>query len=397
MRIKRVGWSSLRGRLPFSFSACHLVHEPVRVEFKRGADWINCAGRSNQRTSDVSTRISLITRTYAIFAHDLSITFAGSLYAPDLRDCTRTTTRSQLIQPYSNMVPTNPRTSSLPSMSTLTTALSHPLLTSTNLPVTLSSILPSRKTTRVLLIFIRHFFCGNCQQYLYTLTASLPPDSLPDDLSIVVIGCGAPSLIESYVEITQCPWPVYTDPTSKLYEVLGMQRSLSLGSRNPGYIQHSLVVGALKSMMQGLKRIPTGDIWEAGDMSVNGGEFLFVRESVMGEESLADAETAWRVRWCHRMRNTRDHTEVDHLKTVLGLNPPRVLGSGTLNEKEAARPPMMRRSTTSKLHRAMSKRSQSLVQSLTRTHTMRSGGLDSRPQARRFHSHSASVQMVSAS
>ena len=198
------------------------------------------------------------------------------------------------------------------------------------------------------------------------------------------------------MEITQCPWPIYTDPTTRLYEMLGMQRSLSLGSRSPGYIQHSLVMGALKSVVQGLKRIPTGDVWGAGEMSVVGGEFLFVREKSVCQEKYG-GEQDWRVRCCHRMRNTRDHTEVDDLKAVLGLGSVRATGDDVLNEKYSTRPPMMRRSTTSKMHRAMSKRSQSFVQSLTRTNTMRSGGQETRPMARKFHSHSASIQIISAS
>ena len=66
------------------------------------------------------------------------------------------------------------------------------------------------------------------------------------------------------------------------------------------------MIGAWNSVVQGLKRIPTGDVWGAGDMSLNGGEFLFTREGGEGEE--------WKVDWCHRMRNTRDHTEIERFE-----------------------------------------------------------------------------------
>ena len=179
-------------------------------------------------------------------------------------------------------------------------------------------------------------------------------------------------------------------------------------------------------------------------MGVLGGEFLLIRERDISscDEGMRDRSTSicddddgngnlgmgvgimasaqqqqqhqqqqqddqnWKVSWCHRMRNTRDHTEIDDLKAVLGLcspSSPRVMGMGgeedvlTENEAVASRPPMMRRSTTSKMHRALSKRSQSFVQSLTRTHTMRSGGQEVRPLPRKFLSHSATVQIISAS
>ena len=172
------------------------------------------------------------------------------------------------------------QTDTPPSPTTLATALAHPLYDSTGNPTTLSSILPS--TQRALVIFIRNFLCGNCQQFLIMLTQLLPPSSLPADLSIVIVGCGAPSLLESYNEIVQCPYPIFTDPTGKLYSVLGCEKTLSLGSKSPDYIQHNLLVGALKSIVQGIRRVPTGDALSAGDMSIVGGEFLFIRTGNAG-------------------------------------------------------------------------------------------------------------------
>lgn len=171
---------------------------------------------------------------------------------------------------------------------------------------------------RLLLIFIRNFFCGNCQQYLLTVAEQLPPSSLPSDTTVAIIGCGAPSLLPSYMELTHCPYPLYTDPSAQLYKKLGMQRSWSLGDKAPDYIQQSLLLGGLKSIMQGLKRLPTGDVTKAGEMDQNGGEFLFVRT---GDDGFWGDD--WQVDWCHRMRNTRDHTEISELKRILGMEEPR--------------------------------------------------------------------------
>lgn len=108
--------------------------------------------------------------------------------------------------------------------------------------------------------------------------------------------------------MTGCPFPLYADHSTQLYKTLGMRRSLSLGPRDPEYIQHSLAAGVMKSIVQGLKRLPSGDIGKAGDLSVNGGEFLFSRE---------DSATEWTISWSHCMLNSRDHSEIDVLRRQL--------------------------------------------------------------------------------
>ncbi|KAF2175237.1 hypothetical protein K469DRAFT_702862 [Zopfia rhizophila CBS 207.26] len=159
---------------------------------------------------------------------------------------------------------------------------------------------------RQLIIFVRHFFCGNCQEFLRTLSSSITPDSLlslPTPTFITVVGCGRPELIDMYVQTTSCPFPVYADPTRKLYDLLGMTRTLDLGKKKPEYLQSNLFVTTVQSIMQGLK---TGSgALKGGDLKQVGGEFLF-----------EDGE----VKWAHRMRNTRDHAEVTELRRVLGLD-----------------------------------------------------------------------------
>ncbi|OCK84977.1 hypothetical protein K432DRAFT_378041 [Lepidopterella palustris CBS 459.81] len=158
---------------------------------------------------------------------------------------------------------------------------------------------------RQLIIFVRHFFCGNCQEYLRTLSSSITPESLltlPTPTFITVIGCGRPDLIEMYASTSNCPFPIYADPTRKLYDLLGMTNTLDLGKK-PEYIQTSLFATTVQSIVQVLK---TGrDGLKGGDIRQVGGEFMF-------EDG--------RVVWCHRMRNTRDHAEVTELRKILGLD-----------------------------------------------------------------------------
>ncbi|KAI1812372.1 hypothetical protein GGS20DRAFT_558465 [Poronia punctata] len=192
---------------------------------------------------------------------------------------------------------------------------------------------------RVLVIFIRHFFCGSCQEYIRLLSASITPEALlglPVSTFITVVGCGSPKLIDAYVEQTKCAFPVYADPTCKLYQELGMTRTLSLGAR-PAYLQNtSLAHSIVSGLYQGLKQVKTGLALQAGEVSQVGGEFLFepasksletpisspIRES--GKElGTNDGETGAVeekcVTWCHRMRTTRDHVEIPELMEVLGI------------------------------------------------------------------------------
>ena len=158
---------------------------------------------------------------------------------------------------------------------------------------------------RVLIIFVRHFFCGvsswaltplgpllslhdkyqlthaletqQCQEYLRTLSASITPDALlrlPLSTFIAVVGCGDPQLIDMYAQATNCPFPIYADPTRKLYQELGMVRSLALGEK-PAYTSKNIIKTSLDSILQGIKQIPKGLVNKAGDFKQIGGEFLF--------------------------------------------------------------------------------------------------------------------------
>lgn len=166
-----------------------------------------------------------------------------------------------------------------------------------------------------------------------TLSSFFTPEfllELEPSTQIVVIGHGQPDLIPFYLKETNCPFPIYADPTKKLYHLLGMTRTLNMGSKAPEYMHDSVVVNAVKSIFQefraGRNMLKGGDIYQVG------GEFLF-------EDG--------KVTWCHRMRNTRDHAEVSELRAVLGL--------------DEERPPIRNNSKTwvSGLGRALSNKRQS--------------------------------------
>ncbi|KAF5584175.1 fmHP [Fusarium subglutinans] len=185
----------------------------------------------------------------------------------------------------------------------------------------------SNVARRVLIIFVRHFFCGNCQEFLRSLSEAITPEALlrlPVSTFIAVIGCGDPALIDMYVNETGCRFPVYTDPTRSLFDALGMSKTLQLGS-----------------IVQGVKQIPTGNVLKMGDQRQVGGEFLFEPRDILTPVSTPRDEMAKpisafeeaeergpdrdgneekRVTWCHRMKTTRDHAEIPELIEVLGLD-----------------------------------------------------------------------------
>jgi hypothetical protein len=146
-----------------------------------------------------------------------------------------------------------------------------------------------------------------------------------------------------------------------------MTKTLSLGNKDPDYIQHTLVSGMVKSIAQGLKRIGSGDVMQAGDFRQVGGEFLFevagggtgFSKAKSGNKALNTLE----VTWCHRMKNTRDHAELPVLKKMLGL--------------EQADGEERRRSETSwrnsGLARSLSNKRQSLSWSRTRRRSRSAG------------------------
>ncbi|KOS22740.1 Thioredoxin-like protein AAED1 [Escovopsis weberi] len=209
---------------------------------------------------------------------------------------------------------------------------------------------------RVLVVFVRHFFCGMCQDYIRSLSESITPEALlrlPISTFIAVVGCGDPGLIDMYREATGCPFPIYTDPTRSLFDALGMVKTLSLGER-PAYAQKSTARGVLDSVVQALRFVPAGLAHKSGDARQVGGEFLFEPRDVATpitspvEPALAPAAHAFAavrdgagktggdagagaaaegagpeektVTWCHRMRTTRDHAEIPELMEILGLD-----------------------------------------------------------------------------
>jgi len=158
---------------------------------------------------------------------------------------------------------------------------------------------------RQLIVFIRHFMCGFCEEYIRALARELPPKQLDTvNTTLTIIGCGDHSLITEYAKRTGCPYDIYCNSDRKLYEQLGMICKLTQpGGPPPAYLQRGYFNIVASSLLVGLGMGPAKGL-KAGKISQNGGEWLFQNGSLI---------------WCKRMRNPSDHAETSELKELLGL------------------------------------------------------------------------------
>jgi AhpC/TSA antioxidant enzyme len=137
---------------------------------------------------------------------------------------------------------------------------------------------------QTLVIFIRHFLCGNCmvrqhnsllhdltfKEYVKALSTGIDPSELSSKgINVAIVGCGDHALIKSYVEDTGSKYPVYADPSQKLFDAFGLARTLALGKK-PNYMSFGLVGGIMKGIMNALKAGTKA--FKAGDVTQVGGE-----------------------------------------------------------------------------------------------------------------------------
>ncbi|KAF2666078.1 hypothetical protein BT63DRAFT_416499 [Microthyrium microscopicum] len=157
-----------------------------------------------------------------------------------------------------------------------------------------------------LVVFVRHFFCGACQAYLKALSEAVSLQTyftLPTPTSITIIGLGDPALIPLYRSATRTPFPIYTDPTRRLHRMLGMGWSLNIGSR-PNYFRGTNEVKWVIGQIRDMRKVEENIRLKGGAWWWVGGEYL-IRDG--------------KVTWCHRMRNYRDHVEMNVIKKLLQI------------------------------------------------------------------------------
>lgn len=224
---------------------------------------------------------------------------------------------------------------------------------------------------RTIVCFIRHFWCGQCQNYVEAVTKVKPEVLAKFNMNLVIISNGSWKMIKSYRKLlgNACPYPIYTDRAKHVYTALGMTlRTWDAGKeRDRGaYIQHSLGASAIASIKSGVK-LP---LRPPGDQQQLGGEFIL--------------GPGLKVEFCHRMKTTRGHAEIEEVLASVGINleeETRLLSM--LPRSEASTPSMMMfnnnhmnpmsASTKSNHHRQHSKRRSAVF--------MNGNGISSLPHA----------------
>ncbi|KAM5442304.1 hypothetical protein MferCBS31731_002679 [Microsporum ferrugineum] len=173
------------------------------------------------------------------------------------------------------------------------------------------------RAKKILVIFIRHFFCGRCQDYVEALAKLFPNprQDLPNLTNLVIIGCGAHTLIDEYRKTTNCPFTIYAEPTGKLVKLFGMKRNLIVGKDAPTFSERTGWSLTWQGIKLGLSRIFKGDAFKAGNPMQNGGEILFEFEQPPNGRGIL----AVRATWCHIMKTTRDHAPINVIQRALGV------------------------------------------------------------------------------
>ncbi|KAI6154227.1 AhpC/TSA antioxidant enzyme-domain-containing protein [Pisolithus tinctorius] len=196
---------------------------------------------------------------------------------------------------------------SVPDEASLRSAAGTTIFDAKGQPVEFGSLLKEP----VIVVFIRHFFCGSCQQYVMQLSSVRPEALSKANRKVIIVGCGSYEVIAAYKETTSCPFSIYADPKRELYHALGMTiETLALTPANEkrrSYLQKGFLGNILSSIWSGPLKNPSL-IGKQGKISQLGGEFVF------------DSDIT--CTFAFRMKHTEDHTEVSELMQAAGVEYP---------------------------------------------------------------------------
>ncbi|KAL7418966.1 hypothetical protein Q5752_006650 [Cryptotrichosporon argae] len=135
---------------------------------------------------------------------------------------------------------------------------------------------PPRKP-RTVAFFIRHFWCGQCQDYMFASVSQLDPAALEAaGIRVVIISNGSWKIIKKYRQLFQCPFPIYVDGPRRLYQLLGMIKMTNdfgpMFKGRAAYHQRPVPTQLLHGLGNAFFRMPLAD---PGKLTQLGGEFVF--------------------------------------------------------------------------------------------------------------------------
>ncbi|KAF9648677.1 hypothetical protein BDM02DRAFT_3078302, partial [Thelephora ganbajun] len=170
---------------------------------------------------------------------------------------------------------------------------------------------------KVIVIFIRHFLCLFCEDYVRSISNSVTLEILEKrGVDLVLIGSGSAGMARIYKKMARFHFTVYTDPTLQLHEALGLYKTgdvqtEGLRERAVGrsYVKHNgrwtslrmaLRVAAAKAVHIGI------DDCQPGDLEQLGGEFVF--------------GPGLKSSFVHKMQNPRDHAPIVEVLEAAGVD-----------------------------------------------------------------------------
>ncbi|WVR07241.1 hypothetical protein IAU60_004282 [Kwoniella sp. DSM 27419] len=162
------------------------------------------------------------------------------------------------------------------------------------------------RNRRTIVIFIRHWFCPLCAQYMNSIMAEVSPDALEEaGVDLIIIGNGSNKMLDGYRnKAFRCPFKMYTDPTLALYRALGLTRQTADAGAEEDKGDY-LVQTAMQSTVQTLKRATKMPLRNPGHFTQLGGEFVF--------------DGTLNVTYTHRMTNTRSHAPIRDICAEAGV------------------------------------------------------------------------------
>ncbi|WWD22297.1 hypothetical protein CI109_106788 [Kwoniella shandongensis] len=173
----------------------------------------------------------------------------------------------------------------------------------------------SRPTTsktpvhKTVIFFIRHFWCGQCQDYTFASLSLLDPVALEKaGIRVVIVSNGSWKMIKAYRRLFKCPFPIYVDGPRRLYQLMGMTKMTNdfgpLFKGRAAYHQRN-VPGQLVQSLTNAFRMPFAN---PGTITQLGGEFVL--------------SPGWNCDFAHRMTTTSDHMEAPDVLRLAGCEHP---------------------------------------------------------------------------
>ncbi|KAM5530209.1 hypothetical protein V8D89_016123 [Ganoderma adspersum] len=194
--------------------------------------------------------------------------------------------------------------STLPSPDVLATAAALNVYDDTGNELSFGSLIKDQNT---IVVFIRHFWCGSCQQYVIQL-ASVRKEALEQaNTRLLIIGCGDWKLIKDYCGLTDFKGGMYADPSRKLYHTFGLIETLDrtpAGQEKRSYLGKSVIGNVLASIWEGPLKHPQ-HLGKQGNISQLGGDYIFGPGGTCIYAS--------------PMKHTEDHVEVKELMKQAGV------------------------------------------------------------------------------